>query len=282
MSEPDRVPENDWALQEHRFALTLLGACFGAEPGPGEAVQTGGRRAALGLFTPTPEGGWGTLAGELSGDGLLVQGDVRLPGPAAEASLVLVRLAPEEHRLAWLDLGTPGVERRGSRTGGPVGPGPWWIHAERALIGPAFVSRPVTLEPGGTFFGLLESYATAWAPEAVRCAQEGARALRRAARTSGFQTSQLVALGITAVEIEADLAAAAVRRTGGLTVAAAAARALSAVAAKTQELQEGFGLDPGGPLRAADGRAATLTAFLGGPLFLENLAARTLGLMEMR
>ena len=112
-------------------------------------------------------------------------------------------------------------------------------------------------------------------------ARDGVRALRRAARIASFQTSQLVALGITEVEIEADLTFAAVQRETGrldglntLIVAAAAARALSAVAAKTEELRDAFGLEIDGPF--AEGSTKTLTAFLGGPLLLESELARAL------
>jgi len=84
------------------------------------------------------------------------------------------------------------------------------------------------------------------------------------------------------VEIEADLTAAAVRRSeagGGLLTAAAAARALSAVAAKTEELRDAFGLAVDGPL--AGGDAKTLTAFLGGPLLLEGEVSRALGIPDL-
>jgi hypothetical protein len=88
-----------------------------------------------------------------------------------------------------------------------------------------------------------------------------------------------VALGITEVEIEADLTAAAVQRNrNGLAVAAAAARTLSAVAAKTEELRDVYGLEVDGPFAGA--AAKTLTAFLGGPLLLENELARALGIQE--
>ncbi len=276
--------EQDWGALEHRFGVLPLLDAFFAPGGELDAVVAGRKLGALGLFTPTPEPGWGAgaITGEPSGGGVLLRGDVRLPGPAADGSLVLVRLAGAEHRLAWLDHAAPGVERRGSRGGGAVGDGPCWLHVEGAEAGPDVLSRPVTLAPGSALLRCLEAYAGRWAEPAVSCAREGIRALRRAARTAGFQTSQLVALGITEVEIEADLTAAAVRRSGdlgdpgGLVVAAAAARALSAVAAKTAELRDAFGLEVDGPL--AGGSARTLTAYLGGPLLLENELARALGI----
>lgn len=280
--------ERDWAEREHRLGvLPLLDAFFA----PGETldeVVAGRKLGALGLFTPTPEPGWGAgaVAGEPSSGGMLLRGDVRLPWPAADGSLVLVRLAETEHRLAWLDHAAPGVERRGSRTGGPVGRGPCWLRLDGVTVGPDLVSRPVALARDGELSRHLETYAGAWAAAAADCAREGVRALRRAARTAGFQTAQQVALGITEVEIEADLAAAAVRRAGetgeggrgALLPAVAAARALSGVAAKTAELRDAWGLEIDGPL--ADGAAATLTAYLGGSLLLERELSRALGILE--
>ncbi|HEY2294530.1 MAG TPA: hypothetical protein VGM86_27845, partial [Thermoanaerobaculia bacterium] len=112
-----RLPAMEaFAEVEHRFGvLPLVDACF-ATPGPAAAAVAPPRRGALGLFTPAPEPGWEAAAvvGETSGAGLLLSGEVRLPGPAADGALVLVRLEGPEHRLAWLDHGAPGVERRGS------------------------------------------------------------------------------------------------------------------------------------------------------------------------
>jgi hypothetical protein len=271
--------EEAWAAQEHQHGvLPLIETFFEAD------LALGRKRGALGLFTPAPEPGWGTGAidGERVDGGLLLRGGVRLPGVACDGAIVLVRLSETEHRLAWLDLDTPGVERRGSRSGGSVseGQGPYWLHIDGAVVGSDLVSKPVTLDPGGDLVRLLEAYAGVWAPAAARCARDGVHALRRAARLGGFQTSQVVALGITEVEIEADLTAAAVQRGEGLAVAAAAARTLSAVAAKTVELHDVYGLEIEGPL--AGGSAKTLTAFLGGALLLENELARALGIPGTR
>ena len=277
--------QEEWAALEHRLGvLPLVAAFFG--PGALADVAVGRKRGALGLFTPAPEPGWGAvaLAGERSGDGAVLGGAVRLPGAAADGSLVLVRL-DAEHRLAWLDHAAPGVELRA----GADHHGPCWLHADGAQVGPELLSRPVTLDPGGELARCLEIYAAGWAAAAVDCAREGVRALRRAARTAGFQTAQQVALGITEVEIEADLAAAAVRRAGetgetgaggrgALLPAVAAARALSGVAARTAELRDAWGLAIDGPL--AGGAAATLTAYLGGSLLLERELSRALGIPE--
>lgn len=259
-----------WAALEHQHGvLPLVQAFFHAQ-------DLAGKRGALGFFTPVPEPGWGAGAvdGEPSGGGLLLHGDVRLPGPVPDGALVLVRVGVE-HRLAWIDLDAPGVERRGSRSGGPAGDGPFWLHFDGAVIGPDLVSKPVALSD---LARSLEAYASAWEPAAAQCAREGVRALRRAARLASFHTSQLVALGITEVEIEADLTFAATQRGGGLAVAAAAARTLSAVAAKTEELRDVYGLEIDGPF--AGSATKTLTAFLGGPLLLENELARSLGIFE--
>jgi hypothetical protein len=283
-----------WAAMEHRFGvLPLLETFFAVQGAFVEVlagVFSGKPRGALGLFTPAPEPGWGAaaVAGEPSGGGLLLQGDIRLPGPTADGSIVLVRLPEEEHRLAWVDHGAPGVERRGSRTGGPAGDGPCWLHIEGAAIGPDLVSRPVKLAPDGELSRHLAAYAGVWASAAAVSARDGVRALRRAARTAAFQTSQLVALGITEVEIEADMTFAAAQRhagrhdglsgLNGLLIAAAAARTLSAVVRKTEELRDSFGLEIDGPL--AGGSARTLTAFLGGSLVLESELARALRIGE--
>lgn len=264
-----------WAAAEHGLGvLPLVEAFF--ETGALAEVAEGRKRGALGLFTPTPGLGWAAAAvdGEPAGAEVLLQGLVRLPGPAFDGALVLVRLGGEL-RLAWVEEGARGVERRGARTGGPVrGGSPCWLALDQAAVAPGLLSRPVTLDPGSALVRHLEAYAGVWARAAAECARDGVQALRRAARTASFQGSQLVALGITEVEIEADLTAAAVRRLDGLAVAAAAARILAAVAARTEELRDAFGLEIEGPL--ADGAAGTLTAFLGGALMLESEAARVL------
>lgn len=281
-----------WAEMEHRAGVLPLLAAFFAAQEPFAEMFAGRRLGALGLFTPAPEPGWGAaaLAGEPAAEpangGVLLRGDVRLPGPAASGSIVLVRLPDAEHRLAWIGHDSPGVERRGSRAGGPAVTvaasadcGPCWLHLEEVWVGPELLSRPVTLASDGELARHLVSYADVWAAAAALCAREGVRALRLAARTAAFHTSQLVALGITEVEIEADLTAAAVQRNrNGLAVAAAAARTLSAVAAKTEELRDVYGIEVDGPFAGA--AAKTLTAFLGGPLLLENELARALGIQE--
>jgi hypothetical protein len=238
------------ALEHELGVLPLLDGFF--------AIREADRkRASLGLFTPRPEPGLeaGAVAGEPAAGGLLLRGRIRLPSPDSEASIVLVK-AGDEHRLAWLDHGIPGVQRRGA-----------WLVIDGAAVD--LVSRPVRISE---LAGWLEAYAGAWALAAAMAAREGVRALRRAARTTGFNASQWVALGITEVEIEADLAFAAAQRVsgaGGLAVAAAAARTLSIIAAKTEELRDLTGLEAEGPPKA-------LASYLGGALFLENELARSL------
>jgi hypothetical protein len=273
----------DWAALEHRLGVLPLIAAFFVPEGALAEVVAGRKRGALGLFTPAPEPGWGAvaLAGERCGEGALLRGTLRLPGALADGALVLVKLDGEQ-RLAWLDHLAPGVvDFRGAG-----GDGLYWLHVEGARVGPELLSRPVTLDPGGELARCLETYAAGWAAAAVGCARDGVRELRRAARTAGFHTAQQVALGITEVEIEADLAAAALRRAGAEStegagahlLAVAAARALSGVAARTAELRDAWGLEIDGPL--ANGAAATLTAYLGGSLLLERELSRALGIPE--
>ncbi|MFL6198929.1 MAG: hypothetical protein ACJ76J_07120 [Thermoanaerobaculia bacterium] len=216
-----------------------------------------GKRASLGLFTPAPEPGLeaAAVAGEPADGGLRLTGRVRVSDPDAEASIVLVK-AGGEHRLAWLEHGTQGVERRGD-----------WLAIEGAVADR--VSRPVEISDLRRW---LESYAGAWALAAAMAAREGVRALRRAARVTGFNASQWVALGITEVEIEADLTLAAAKRNPGLAVAAAAARTLSLVAAKAEELRE-LGVET---------EELPSSMYLGGALFLENELARALRIGEAR
>ncbi|HEY2292851.1 MAG TPA: hypothetical protein VGM86_19285, partial [Thermoanaerobaculia bacterium] len=148
--------------------------------------------------------------------------------------------------------------------------------------------RPVT---PAELSSRLDPYAGVWALAATVCVREGVRALRRAARTTAhqgeaFKESQLVALGVAEVEIEAELTAVAVRaslaldprdpaRAGGFLLAAAAARSLAALAARAAELYDRMGVVPGDPW---DGAAPALTAYLGGPPRLENEVAHALGI----
>lgn len=272
-----------WTVLEHLFGVLPLVAAFFAREAITEPLEEliaalwgGHRLGALGLFTPTPELRWcaAALDGEPSASGVVLRGEVRIPSPAADGSLVLVRLAGEEHRLAWLDHTARGVERRGSRMGGAVSAdAPCWLAVDGAVVGRDLLSSPVALDPGAELHRLLAGYAGVWALAAAICARDGVRALRRAARTTehrgvAFRTSQLVAMGITAVEIEAELTVAAAERADaqgsrGLVLATAAARTLSSLAAQAAELRDLAGV-------AGDGAARVLTAFLGGPLMLEN------------
>jgi hypothetical protein len=261
----------DLAVLEHRSGvLPLIEAFF--ERGAVDEAVADPRVGGLGLFTPAPEPGFGAVAltGVPADGGVLVSGRFRLPSPAADGSIVLVSIEEEEPRLAWLDHGAPGVLRRGD--------GPCWLDVERAAIPDGLVSRPVSLDPGSELIRCLETYAGVWASAAARIAREGVRALRRAARITGFNASQHVAFEITEVEIEADLTFAAAERNPGLAVAAAAARTLSAVARKTEDLRDLMGLEIDGPLAGSSAKA--LTAFLGGALLLENELARALGIGE--
>lgn len=276
------------AVLEHLFGVLPLVAAYWAPEGELAEVAAGRKLAALGLFTPTPELRWcaAALAAERSGDGLRLEGEVRLPNSAADGSLVPVRLPDGEHRLAWLEHGAPGVERRGDA--------PCRLAVQGATVGPAALSRPVSLDPGAGFHRQLTAYARVWALAAALGAGAGVRALRRAARITerggrAWRTSQLVAMEITAVEIEAELTVAAVRRelalaaddpasTGGLALAAAAARSLAAVVTLAVELDDWAGLVPDG-CRIEDLRR--IQTSLGGPRMLESELGFSLGIPDL-
>jgi hypothetical protein len=174
------------------------------------------------------------------------------------------------------------------------GGAPRWLVLDGAAVGPEALSRPVALGRGGTLARCLDAGAAVWALAAARLARDGARALRRAARLHRhgglpFSAAQQVAFGITAAEIEAELAVtaaeghlAAEEAAGaagqGLVLATAAARALAAVAARTAELHDRWGLPAEGPLAGAG--AAVLTAFFGGAPMLEWELGRALGIAD--
>ena len=242
-----------FAELEHRFGvLPLLETFFGGiDP----------RRGALGLFTITPDLSWEAAA--VAGDGLVLRGEVRVASPNPDGVLVLARLDGPEHRLAWVEQA----------------PVDGWLRLDGAA--PGRVSKPVTLGPGSEFFRCLEAYAGAWALAAAIQASHQVRALRRAARTTQhqgkpFASSQWVSLSITEVEIEAELTLAAARgASGGLAVAAAAARTLHAIASRAVELRDQAGLKiEGDPLETA----RALTAFLGGPLLIESELGHAMGI----
>ena len=250
-----------FAALEHRFGVLPLAAGFFT----GLEIVNG----ALGLFTPTPELTWDAAAvdGERSGAGLLLRGEVRVANPRAAGAIVLARLDGAERRLAW--VGQAAVNGR--------------LVLDGAAVPPEQVSTPVTLALGSDFVKHLEAYTGVWALAAAIRAREEVHALRRAARITrhrekAFSASQLVALGITEVEIEADLTLAAARgAAGGLRAAAAAARCLHAVAALAVELRDQAGLEIAGQPHET---ARALTAFLGGPLLIESELGRSLGIPE--
>ena len=287
------------AIVEHHFgALPLIERFFDHAEVPLAAVKSGVKLGALGLFTPTPDHGWGSavIAGQPGGGMLRLRGEVRVSSRASVGSVVLVRLSDKDQRLVWLDHEAPGVEPRRSRTGGsPTASAPWWLAVEGAAIAEAHVSRPVTLVPAAELYERLERYVSVWALIALECARRTVRALRCAARTTrspgqpeAFSASQLVAMDLAEVEIETELATAAARRhfaraaphPSGLALALSSARALGAVAAKASELRDHLGLTIDGPL--ADVSAGTLTAHVGGAPMLENELGRALALGLVR
>lgn len=246
-----------FAAIEHRFGVQPLAEAFfdGLDP----------QRGALGLFTITPDLTWeaAAVAGERSGDGLVLKGEVRVASPNPDGAIVLVRLDGPEHRLAW-------VERA---------PVDGWLRLDG--VAADRVSKPVALGPGSGFFRCLEAYAGAWALAAAIQAGHQVRALRRAARTTQhqgkpFASSQWVSLEITEVEIEAELTLAATRgAAGGLATAAAAARTLHAIASRAVELRDEAGLKIEGEPQET---ARALTAFLAGPLLIESELGHSMGI----
>lgn len=262
---PGYPPMEAFAALEHRFgALPLVEAFFDG---------VGPQRGSLGLFTPTPDFTWeaAAVAGEWSGAGLVLRGEISTASSTSDGTIVLVRLEAQEHRLAWVE------QAAASR----------WLRLDGVAVGADRVSKPVTLGPGSDFVRCLDAYAGVWALAAAICAGDEIRALRRAARTTqregkSFSSSQWVSLGITEVEIEAELTLAAARAaagsiggTSGLAVAAAAARILHAIAAKAVELRDQAGLEVEGQPQET---ARALTAFLGGPLLIESELGRAMGI----
>jgi hypothetical protein len=283
-------------VAEHLFGvLPLIDAFFESGDSRLTAAGSGAVLGALGLFTPTPEDGWGAVAivGERAGRALRVWGNVRVASHAAEGSIVLVQAGDADQRLAWLDHDAAGVELHGSRAGGPPCSQTLpWLSIEGATIVEGRLSRPVTLVPGAELYERLERYAAVWSLFALEYTRTTIRSLRRAARatrrrghTEPFSSSQLVTMDLGGLEIETELAtlaamshlAKAVPHPHGLALALSAARALDGVAAKASELRDHLGLPLDGPL-TDDGAAACVAAQVGGALTLENELACALGL----
>jgi hypothetical protein len=300
-----------FAVLEHLFGVLPLIERHFAPSGALADLEEGRQLGALGLFTPTPAMGWeaAALAGEPCGaGGIRLRGRVRLPWGAVDAAIVLVSVAGGERRLAWVEWAAaggaagpaiPAGAARVDQRDGAVVAAPCWLTLDGAVVAAPRLSRPVTLAAGGGLVADLEAYAEVWALAAALAAGAGVGALRRAVRTtvergSAWSASQLVALDLTALEIEAELTAAALRERlapaaataveaesppPGLLLAAAAARVLAAVGAKTAELRDLAGLAAGGPWAAA-GATGALGAFLGGPLMLESEVGRRLGIAD--
>jgi hypothetical protein len=283
------------ALVEHLFGVLPLLACFDRADATIARIAAGSTLGALGLFTPSAEPAWGAvrLAGEWTTGALRVSGDVRLPNRAVDGVIVLVRVSDAEQRLAWLDQQRAGVERD-ARDGAPAGliGSPCWLRVDGALVDAALVSRPVSLASGTELSRRLDAYASVWTVAATRICGRIVLALRRAARTTRSRgetkplgASQLVAMSITDVEIETELATAAIARSltsdepdaiTAFALALAAARTLAAAAETARRLHDQLGL----PLDAwlVDATTAGLTAYLGGTPMLEHELARALGL----
>jgi hypothetical protein len=293
------APAQACAVAEHLFgALPLVDRFFDDTATRLVALRSGAELAGLGLFTPTPEHGWGAaaLAGEPTEGGLRARGELRAASDDADGSIVLVRLRDGGERLAWLAHDAPGVEERASRPGGASWPrAPRWFAVDGATIAAGHLSRPVTLVPGSELYACLERYVGAWALIAIDCARRTVRELRRAARTtraSGhpghpepFSASQVISMDLTEAEIEIELTAAVAGRhhtraashPSGLVLAMSAARAIATCAAAAHALRDELGVGVDSVL-AEDGGAAQIVAHVGGTLMLENELTRAIGL----
>src|SRR5262249_19546142 len=151
----------------------------GEEP---KAIGSGRALGTLGLFTPTPEHGWGavTLTAEPLGADVRVSGRVRIPSRNADGSIVLVRFDETDRRLAWLDHRARGVDRRELQSGA-CGHA-CWIDVDGVTIRSDLVSRTVTLVPDADLHCKLDDYASMWALVVAVCSRHGVRALRRCVR----------------------------------------------------------------------------------------------------
>jgi hypothetical protein len=293
-----------FAVIEHLYGVAPLVAALLPAGELSRAVAAGDTMGALGLFTPTPAGGWGgamLTAEALSEAGCLrLSGSLRLAGSSADGALALARIGPRTEdrtgdpgeaegarcHLVWIGL----ADLEGDSEA------PFRVVLDRAEVPAGGVSGPLDLSPEGELARRVARYAELWALAAALTAQGGVRSLRRAARLAGFQGHQLVAMPLTEAEIEAECALAAARQrlaeSGAATsaesaptlswaTALAAARALAGTADAARRLWQGFGLEAEDGSSFADPFAETaLAAWLGGPTFLEHELGRALLRME--
>jgi hypothetical protein len=278
-------PVHACSIAEHLFGvLPLIDTFFESSDSRLAAVAAGTALGTLGLFTPTPDGGWGAAAivGEHHDRALRVWGEVRVASYTADGSIVLVRLGDGDQRLVWLDHQSTGVMLRGSRTGGPSSRrAPRWLLVEGATIVDAHVSRPVMLVPGQELYGRLEQWAAIWSLVALEYTRATVRRLRQAVRTTRrrghaepFSASQLVTMDLAELEIETELTLIAARHhfTREATHPSGLLLALSAA-----QLRDDLGLSIDGAL-TDDGASALLAAHVGGTLGLEHELALALDL----
>lgn len=307
------------AIVEHFFGVLPLAAeHLGSQPGGTELVEAlrqGHKLAGLGLFTPDPEfsPSAAALVGEFVEGGVSLRGEVRLANSSSDGSLVLVRCAEDDLCLAWLEHSAMGVERRRTRAGGPVSESTvsestlpestlpedtvCWVAVADAFAAP--ISGPVTFEVEGPVARRLDACAGVIAFVESLYAGRLVRAMRRAVRITAsgavpFNTSQLVALDVTGLEIETGLAETAARacfrldpgdgsRPRGLTLAAAAAKVLTEAVAMAARLRDQWGVEvDDAALANPEAAAASVNAFFGGPLRLESELARAMDLSARR
>jgi hypothetical protein len=286
------------ASAEIAYALPILEHLFGVLPlldlleGGAEsadvrrAIARGEVRACLGLFTPTPEFSWTASAvrGQLHSAHATLTGEVRIQsGPAHPAALdtwvlALARFPGSELRLALFSTKT-------------MTPLSSWLVLDEVHVGNAFLSSPVGVRKGEPAWRALDAYAGVYAFVAALYARRGLRAIRRALRKTvrggaAFNTSQVLAMGTTELEVQVTLLTTASRAHlesdagaagNGLALAASAARLLSQVAVRTVELRAKAGVTGPGPLSSSSTQDVIDIA-LGGQLLIESELACAIGI----
>jgi hypothetical protein len=253
---------------------------------PLRAIGRGEARACLGLFTPTPDFSWTASAvhGQLSASRATLSGEVRIQsGPALPATvdtwvMVLARFPDGELRLALFSTKK-------------MTPTSSWLVLDEVPVPHAFLSSPLSVRKGEPSFRALDGYAGVYAFVAGLYARRGLRAIRRALRKTvrggaAFNTSQVLAMGTTELEVQvtllmtaarAHLESEAVGPASGLALAASAARLLSQVAARTSELRAKAGVTGPGPL-AHPSTQDVIDVALGGQLLIESELACAIGI----
>lgn len=265
-------------------------------------LLSGNQLGTLGIFTPTPLFSFtsATVSALATADNELeLTGEIRASGDSPHCSVVLTRTDDNILRLAVVFAQSEGVGITETRGGVALGRGAWWnlhgVKVSRDLISAPLLSLDV-LTP------ILDAYAVAYALVAVLYAKRGVLSLRSALRKTvhasmSFNMSQVVAMGITEIEIQVDLLECAVRQqidgagfgsalrskrsniseVSGLVLAATASRILCLITDKAMELDSEAGMTCSDWPFSTSPHSLARTTF-GGRLMLESELARTMGL----